>query len=113
PLIIPPDYYTQIFDRINALVPPEITVQHHIQTNATLINQQWCDLFKKYKVRVGISIDGPQQLNDANRVTRSGKSTFDIVQKGVDFLKRNDITFHAIAVVTYESLAFAKEIFDF
>ena len=91
----------------------KVRIKHSIQTNGVLINQEWCDLFKKYDIRIGISIDGPKFLHDANRLTRTGRGTFDLVIKGIGYLKKNDIPYHAIAVVTKRSLDFPKEIFSF
>src|ERR1044072_3993004 len=90
-----------------------INIQHSIQTNGILINQEWCDFFKKYDVRVGVSVDGPQFIHDANRLTRNGKGTFDLVMKGIGFLRKNDIPYHAIAVVTEQSPAYPEELFTF
>src|SRR5690606_21655621 len=86
PLTVGVDYFGKLIELIHAKTPG-ITVRHSIQTNGTLINQQWCDIIKAYDIRIGISVDGPQELNDLHRVSRSGKSTFDKTMGGVALLR--------------------------
>ena len=68
PLVLPTSYYQAAFEAIEALRPPGIELRHSIQTNGMLIDQDWCDFIKKWRIGVGVSIDGPQYLHDANRV---------------------------------------------
>lgn len=113
PLTIPIDFYIETFNRIKQIVPLNIEVYHSIQTNATLINQEWCDLIINENISIGVSIDGPKDINDLNRLTRSGKSTYEQVLKGIDLLKKNSIPFHIISVISKQSLKRGKDIFDF
>jgi uncharacterized protein len=89
------------------------TITHAIQTNGTLLNQEWCDLIKEYSINIGVSIDGPEFLHDFSRKTRKGKGTYLDVVKGIDFLRTNGISYHAIAVATSQTLDYAEEFFDF
>src|SRR6202044_3736696 len=77
PLVLPVSYYEAAFNAIEALRPPWLELRHSIQTNGMLISQEWCDFIRKWHIGVGVSVDGPKQLHDANRVTRSGAGTFD------------------------------------
>ncbi|MGJ3248149.1 MAG: cyclophane-forming radical SAM/SPASM peptide maturase GrrM/OscB [Elainellaceae cyanobacterium] len=117
PLSVPVDFYRTVFDKIEklnqSLTNSEYTIRHSIQTNATLINQAWCDLINEYRVQLGVSLDGPAFLHDAHRKTRKGTGTHASVMRGVSFLQRNQIDFKVIAVVTRQSLDYADEVFDF
>jgi uncharacterized protein len=113
PLAMPIDFYRQVSEYIDELASDQLTITQFIQTNAMLINQDWCDLFIKHKINVGVSIDGPEELHNANRVTRGGRGTFSKVMKGIQLLKKNEINFSAIAVVTADALKYPKEIFEF
>lgn len=113
PLTVPPAYYWEIFDRVRRHRATGGRVRHSLQTNSTLLNDAWCDLFAEFQVEVGVSIDGPQALNDANRVTRSGKGTFDDIVRGIGVLARREIPFNVIAVLTDRSLASPRELYDF
>jgi uncharacterized protein len=84
-----------------------------MQTNGTIITQQWCDLIIKYDIKVGISIDGPREVNDASRKTRNGRGTFDKIMEGIAILQQNNIPYHAIAVLNEKSLYNPDEFFDF
>ena len=81
PLVVPVAFYEQAFNCF-AQTPGAPAVQHSFQTNATLIDDKWCDLFKRWSVRVGVSVDGPRTIHDANRVDRAGRGTFDRVMRG-------------------------------
>lgn len=113
PLSLPTSFYEQAFQCIQQLNTRNVQVTHAFQTNATLIDQEWCDFFKQYGVCVGISMDGPQHIHDANRVNWSGKGTFEHAIRGVSLLKQNAIPFSAIAVISKSSLAHAEEIWRF
>jgi len=86
---------------------------HSFQTNGTLIDERWCAFFAEERVNVGVSIDGPKHLHDQNRVTRSGRGTFDKTISGIRLLRRNGVPFHVISVLSMASMAAAREMFDF
>jgi uncharacterized protein len=78
-----------------------------------LITPAWCDLFKTWNVGVGVSIDGPKHLHDAHRVTRSGRGTFDRAIEGVRILRRENVPFHVISVLSAAALDSPQEMLDF
>jgi uncharacterized protein len=75
PLVLPIAYYEKAFRAIERLTPARTNVHHSFQTNGTLINDDYCRFFKANAARVGVSIDGPQEIHNTNRTTRSGKGT--------------------------------------
>lgn len=87
-------------------------VTHIIQTNGTLINQEWCDFFKENNFHIGVSIDGPDWAN-ANRVDRKGKPSYEKTIEGINKLKANGLKFIVIAVVDFATLDKAKELYEF
>jgi uncharacterized protein len=88
-------------------------VVHSIQTNATLVNDDWCEFFKESGVRIGVSIDGPADLHDRNRRSRSGQGTHSRVMQGVSLLRRHGIEFHVICVLTHHSLDYPDALIAF
>jgi uncharacterized protein len=84
-----------------------------LQTNGTLINEKWCRFFTEERVNLGVSIDGPKHLHDRNRLTRSGRGTFDKSIAGIRLLRRQQVPFHVISVLSMESMLAAQELFDF
>lgn len=117
PLAVPISFYKSAFELIKeAQIQYNYshgTIFHSIQTNATLINQAWCDLFKEYHVGVGVSIDGPDFLHDAHRKNRRGKGSHQEAMRGINLLQKNDIPIQVIAVITSDSLDYPDEIFNF
>lgn len=87
-------------------------VSHAIQTNATIINKEWCDLFKHYEVSIGVSLDGPGSMN-SSRVDWKGKETFDKTIKGLGTLRENGIDFIVLVVVNDRNIDKADEMYDF
>ncbi|MBO1416712.1 cyclophane-forming radical SAM peptide maturase AmcB [Streptomyces sp. FH025] len=87
-------------------------LEHAIQTNATLINDDWCDLFTNHGFRVGVSIDGPPDLS-ARRVDRRGRPAFDRILRGIDKLREREVPFSLIAVVSRESITHPGPLMDF
>src|SRR5262249_20447313 len=97
---------------LNAATPSAVSLTHQIQTNATLLSHEWCDLLKEYKVEVGVSLDGPEQLHNLHRQTRGGIGTFSKAFAGISLLRQHRIPFHIIAVLTRASLQHAAELFE-
>lgn len=112
PLVMPQDFYTQAFE-LQKLIAPAVSIENCFQTNATLLNQDWCDFIKHWNIRVGISVDGPKWIHDANRVDRAGRGTFDRVRRGIELLQTNGIEFSAIGVLSRKSLEYPDEIWAF
>jgi uncharacterized protein len=112
PLAVPPSFYDSAFQVLADAVscPP---LQHSLQTNATLVTDHWCELFLKWSVRVGVSIDGPEHLHDAHRRDRRHSGTLARAIRGLHELHRHGIYPSVIAVLTRASLAYPDEIWHF
>jgi uncharacterized protein len=93
--------------------PKRTKFYHSFQTNATLIDQQWCEFIKARDIRIGVSMDGPKFIHDKYRVKRNGRGSFDDAIRGIACLRSNNIDFHVICVVTQDSLDYADELFSF
>lgn len=84
-----------------------------IQTNGTLINREWCDFLRENGFLVGISIDGPQDIHDYYRVSRSGNSSYDRVIRGLELLRDNGVEFNVLCTVNSKSRGRGREIYNF
>jgi uncharacterized protein len=113
PLVLEPEYYESAFQAIEQLRPTSVHVRHSMQTNGMLITREWCEFFKSWRVGVGVSIDGPKQFNDAHRVTRTGKSTFERTLAGIRLLREQEVPFHVISVLSESSMNSAEEMLAF
>lgn len=74
-------------------------IDNTIQTNGTLLNDEWCRFFKDNNWLVGVSIDGPQEFHDEYRKNRIGAPSFRKVMHGIDLLKKHGVEWNALAVV--------------
>lgn len=74
-------------------------ISNSIQTNGTLLTDEWCEFLRENNWLVGISIDGPRAVHDAYRLARNGQGTFDEVMKGIEMLKHHGVEWNAMAVV--------------
>lgn len=117
PLTAPVAFYREAFATIERLRPKDgprpIQVKHSFQTNAMLIDDDWCDLFREWDVGIGVSIDGPRDLHDAHRKTRSGGGTFDKTIAGIRRLRDAGIPFHTLSVLSRASLEMPEEMLAF
>jgi len=100
-------------DRLADLMAPfAASVVHGVQTNATLIDDRWCEFFLDRGIEVSISIDGPEEL-DVHRVQRGGRPAHSRIMAGIAALRRNDVPFGALAVVTDPTPDAARRLYDF
>jgi uncharacterized protein len=88
-------------------------IKNSIQTNGTLITEEWAKFLTDYDFGVGVSLDGPQKINDYNRSFTSGKGSYLSVMRGIEVLQKNDFDIYVIPVVTEFVKNNAKELFDF
>ncbi len=92
---------------------PGQRIENDLQTNGILINDAWAEFLKANHFLVGLSIDGPRELHDRYRITRSGKPTFDKVMAGVEALKRHGVPFNALVTVNRTNARFPLEVYRF
>lgn len=74
-------------------------IDNVIQTNGTLLTDEWCEFFAQNHWLVGISIDGPQHYHDHYRLTAAGKPSWQKVMQGIKLLKKHGVEWNAMAVV--------------
>jgi len=88
-------------------------IENSLQTNGTLLNDEWCIFLKENNFLVGISIDGPQEIHDLHRPTKAGTSSFGKVIRGIELLKKHNIDFNTLTVVNSNSSKYPLEIYRF
>lgn len=113
PLAVGVEFYENVFELIHRFNTDNKLVVHSIQTNGLLINEEWCDFFRKHKVNVGFSVDGPEFLHDAHRVDRHGKGTHKKVMDKYCLLRSKGISSGALCVLTREHLKYPRELLEF
>ena len=84
-----------------------------IQTNGTLLTDEWCRFFHDNQWLVGISIDGPQEFHDEYRRNRQGRPSFVKVMQGINLLKKHNVEWNAMAVVNDYNADYPLEFYHF
>jgi uncharacterized protein len=113
PLVLPISFYEMAFRLAEQCNTQGVRVVHSFQTNGTLINQDWCDFIKHANIKIGVSLDGPRRIHDAQRVDRAGRGTFDRALRGIQLLQQNQIEPSIIMVLTQYALDYPDEIWHF
>ena len=88
-------------------------IDNAIQTNGTLLTDEWCEFFAKNHWLVGISIDGPQEYHDHYRMTPAGKPSWEKVMQGISLLKKHRVEWNAMAVVNAYNAEHPLEFYHF
>ena len=88
-------------------------IDNCIQTNGTLLTDEWCQFFKDNNFLVGVSIDGPQEFHDEYRRTATNKPTFVKVMNGINLLNKHGVEWNALAVVNDYNADYPLEFYRF
>jgi uncharacterized protein len=107
------DFYRKIVDIQKGYKPCEKTVINGIQTNATLITDEWCEFLAKEGFYVGVSIDGDEKFHDIFRVSKNGGPTFKKTYAGYKRLVKHNIKTEILCVVNSENAGAPLEIYKF
>lgn len=89
------------------------TIDNCIQTNGTLLTDEWCKFFKENNWLVGVSIDGPQEFHDEYRKNKAGAPSFNKVMQGIRLLNKHGVEWNAMAVVNDYNADYPLEFYHF
>lgn len=99
PTLLGLDFFRMVVALEKKHARPGQKIQNDLQTNGTLINEEWCEFLKASRFLVGLSIDGPREIHDKYRVTKGGKPTFDKVFNAAKLLQRHEVPFNTLTCV--------------
>ncbi|MBE6268499.1 MAG: anaerobic sulfatase-maturation protein [Bacteroidales bacterium] len=88
-------------------------IENTLQTNGTLVNDEWCDFFRENNFLVGVSLDGPEEVHDAYRRDCGGAHTFGKVMQAVEKMHNRKVEYNILATVNSRSEGRGKEIYRF
>jgi uncharacterized protein len=88
-------------------------IDNSIQTNGTLLTDEWCEFFRENNFLVGISIDGPQDFHDEYRRNKMGAPSFHKVMQGISLLKKHGVEYNCMAVVNDYNADYPLEFYNF
>jgi uncharacterized protein len=93
------EFFARTLELEKQYARPGQQILNTIQTNATLIDEQWAEFLAEHDFLVGVSIDGPREMHDAYRVDKGGKPTFDRVMAGLHRLQAAGASWNALTTV--------------
>jgi uncharacterized protein len=86
PMLAGMDFFREFVTRANGMLRPDVLPYYSMQTNGTLIDDDWAELLAELDIGLGISLDGPERINDASRVDHLGRGSYQRVRASIDLL---------------------------
>ena len=111
-LIRPINFYRKVIE-LEAKYGNGREITNTIQTNGTLLTDEWCELFKVNNWLVGVSIDGPQHLHDIYRKRHDGSSSFPALMGGIELLNKHNVDWNVLATVNAANADYPEETYNF
>jgi uncharacterized protein len=99
PTLMGLDFFRRSIELLREHARPGQRILNTMQTNGTLLDDEWGAFLKENGFLVGISIDGPADIHDAYRVDKGGKPTYDRVIRGLDVLKRHGVDWNVLTTI--------------
>lgn len=113
PTLMGRGFFREAMARVEQLRRPGQRIEHTLQTNGMLLDDEWCALLKAHDVLVGISIDGPRPLHDAGRPDHRGRGSFDRVMRGLDRLRAHGVRYNVLTAVNAANAGHPLEVYRF
>ncbi len=113
PTLMGLDFYRRAMGLVEKYRRPGMMFLHTMQTNGTLLDDEWALFFKEHNFLIGISVDGPRPLHDVYRVDKGGKPTFDKVMRGLRLLQKHNVDFNVLTTVNRVNADFPLEVYRF
>src|SRR5271165_1990594 len=99
PTLLGIEFFQKVIELEQKYKKPYQRIENDLQTNGTLLNDDWGAFLKKHNFLVGLSIDGPEELHDQYRVAKDGSPTFHKVFAAAEMLHRHRVPFNALTVI--------------
>ena len=113
PTLMGLDFYRRVMVLVEKYRRPGMRFLHTMQTNGTLLDDEWCAFLKEHDFLIGISIDGPRELHDIYRVDKGGQPTFDKVMRGLRLLQKHGVDFNVLTTVNRVNADYPLEVYRF
>jgi uncharacterized protein len=113
PTLMGVDFFRRSVELAQDCLQPGQRAAYTIQTNATLLDEEWAAFFREHDFLVGVSIDGPRELHDTYRVNKGGKGSFDQVMQGLAFLQDAGVEWNALTTVHAANSDRGREVYRF
>jgi uncharacterized protein len=113
PLLMGLDFFRDIVALQKKYVRPGQVIENSLQTNGLMLDDQWCKFLRQENFLVGISLDGPAEIHDFYRKDFAQKGTFAEVMAGIGLMKKHDVQFNILCLLTDRNIKSPLELYDF
>ena len=113
PLLAGKDFFGKAVELQQRFGRPGQTVANAMQTNGTLLDDEWAEFFAKYKFLVGISLDGPPEWHDAFRRDHQGRGSFHRAWAGLELLRKHNVEFNLLVTLNSSNAPHAGDIYRY
>lgn len=113
PTLLGVGFFEKVVELERKYKKPYQRVENDLQTNGTLLNEEWARFLRQHNFLVGLSIDGPEELHNAFRVAKNGSPTFDKVFAASELLHAYDVPFNSLTVVNRMNAQHPLEVYRF
>jgi uncharacterized protein len=113
PTVLGLDYFRKVVELQRRHLPPGRRIVNGIQTNGTLLDEDWCRFLAAEGFAVGLSLDGPQEMHDRFRVTKDGGPTYEQTLRGYKLLREHGVYTDILCVVNAHNVRFPLQVYRF
>ncbi len=113
PTLMGLDFYRRSIACEEKYARSDMTIERTLQTNGTLLDEEWCIFLRENNYLVGLSLDGPRELHDAYRVDKAGRPTFNRVLDAARLLHKHYVEFNILCAVSAANVAYPVEVYRF
>ncbi len=113
PTLLGLEYFHKIVELQSKHQPVHRRIINGIQTNGTLLDEEWCRFLAAEGFGVGISLDGPQEMHDSHRLTKGGQPTHTQALRGYELLRKHRIPCDVLCVVHAQNVLHPREVYRF
>ncbi|MCG9130701.1 anaerobic sulfatase maturase [Candidatus Poribacteria bacterium] len=113
PTLMGVDFFRQAIRYQQKYRRPGMQIQNSFQTNATLLDDEWGEFFKRNKFLIGVSIDGPPEIHDKYRYDKRGRPSSEQVIRGLRILQKHKVDYNILCVVNKHNAEYPKEVYNY
>ena len=113
PTVLGLDYFRKVVELQRKHLPPGKSIVNGVQTNGTLLDDDWCRFFAREGFAVGLSLDGPPEMHDRFRVTKDKRPTHEQTMRGYELLQKHRVNTDILCVVNSHNVQFPLQVYRF
>lgn len=113
PTLLGVGFYKEFIDYVNLVNTKKVNISYSLQTNGILIDEKWCEFFVENNFLIGLSLDGPEDINDKYRLDSLGNGTFKKIIETKEMFDKYRVDYNILTVLTNEIALNPKKVWQF